>query len=42
MLGKVARQSEAQNYLKDCAVNVTDRWSERLRSYARKSVDRLQ
>ena len=37
MLGKVAVQTEALNYPKACAVNVTDGWSERLRSYLGRS-----
>jgi len=42
MLGKVARQTEAQNYSEAYGVNVADRWKERLRPYLGRSHGRME
>jgi len=42
MLGKVASQTEAQNYSETYSVNVADRWKERLRSYLGRSHGRME
>jgi hypothetical protein len=42
MLGKVAIQTEAQNYPGAYDVNVADRWKERLRSYLGRSHGRVE
>jgi hypothetical protein len=41
-LGKVAIQTEAQNYLEVDDVDVADRWKERLRSYPGRSHGRVE
>jgi len=41
-LGKVAIQTEAQNYPEGYSVNVADRWKERLRSYPGRSHGRAE
>lgn len=42
MLGKVAIQTEAQNYSEAYGVNVADRWKERLCSYLGRSHGRVK
>jgi hypothetical protein len=42
MLGKVAQQTEAQNYPETHGVDVADRWKERLRSYLGRSHGRAE
>ncbi len=41
-LGKVAIQTEAQNYPEAYDVDVADRWKERLRSYPGRSHERVE
>jgi hypothetical protein len=42
MLGKVAKQTKAQNYSEAYGVNVADRWKERLRSYPGRSHGHME
>ena len=42
MLGKVAKQTKAQNYPEAYGVNVADRWKERVRSYMGRSHGRVE
>jgi len=42
MLGKVAKQTKAQNYPEAYGVNVADRWKERLRSYPGRSHGHME